>query len=119
MYDVLLAYPFVRNDASYETSAAWAEAEAPTTKLADQVEENAEKLHNAARDAAATAQVRTCIYLIGSRSNVGNGRRGGLLSLPSTNSNAVSVRRLLRLPTRDAPTFKVMSLRPRTLLAMR
>ncbi|KAI0082090.1 hypothetical protein K474DRAFT_1703109 [Panus rudis PR-1116 ss-1] len=45
-----------QTDARFETSAAWAEAEASNTKLANQVEQNAETLHAAAQQAAITAQ---------------------------------------------------------------
>ncbi|KAJ3481717.1 hypothetical protein NLI96_g7473 [Meripilus lineatus] len=53
-----------QSDARFETSAAWAEAEASNVKLADQVEKNAEKMHHAARDAAATAQRRSSVSAV-------------------------------------------------------
>ena len=46
-----------RSDARFETSAAWAEAEASNTKLSTQVEQNAHQMHEAAEDAAVKAQV--------------------------------------------------------------
>jgi len=48
-----------QNDARFETSAAWAEAEASNAKLATQVEQNAHQLHNAAEDAATKAQYKS------------------------------------------------------------
>ncbi|CAL1694985.1 unnamed protein product [Somion occarium] len=45
-----------QSDIRYETSAAWAEAEASNTEIAHQVDDNAQKLHNAAEDAALKAQ---------------------------------------------------------------
>ncbi|THH33118.1 hypothetical protein EUX98_g1059 [Antrodiella citrinella] len=48
-----------QSDARFETSAAWAEAEASNAKLATQVEQNAHQLHNAAEDAATTAQYKS------------------------------------------------------------
>ncbi|KAL4241830.1 hypothetical protein ABKN59_000730 [Abortiporus biennis] len=48
-----------QSDARFETSAAWAEAEAPNKSIADEVEHNAEVLHNAAEDAATKAQFKS------------------------------------------------------------
>lgn len=45
------------NDARYSTTAALAETEASTATLSNQVEQNASALHNAAVDAAKSAEV--------------------------------------------------------------
>ena len=47
-----------RSDARYSTSAALAETEASNVTLSNQVQQNANQLHNAATDAARTAEVR-------------------------------------------------------------
>ncbi|KAH8099254.1 hypothetical protein BXZ70DRAFT_1009071 [Cristinia sonorae] len=48
-----------QSDARFETTAAWAEAEASDVKLAAEVEQNAHQLHDAAQAAAQEAQFKT------------------------------------------------------------
>ncbi|KAI0735004.1 hypothetical protein C8Q76DRAFT_791588 [Earliella scabrosa] len=50
--------PNGNSDARYATSAALAETEASTTTLSSQVQQNANKLHNAAVDAAHSAELK-------------------------------------------------------------
>ncbi|KAI0778355.1 hypothetical protein BD413DRAFT_667673 [Trametes elegans] len=50
--------PSGNSDARYATSAALAETEASNTKLSQEVQQNANQLHNVASDAAATAQIK-------------------------------------------------------------
>lgn len=51
-----------RSDARFETTAAWQAAETSTTQLQNEVERNAQQVHQVAEQAASSAQV--CGYIV-------------------------------------------------------